>query len=620
MTKKNQDYEKKALEKQNEKSMEETQFEELQKKLPKEAREKLAEIKTKLDKFKDKVLEKFEAYVLGIALMPPKKPDEQDKQKAPLEEINVLVLIDDSDSKKMSKDELKTKIVSIIEKFAEEVDKSIKPQIFLLSETWQSCFDSKYDVTQLIALSAPIYDKGMLATIKIAEVHKTMVLKKFEKYIVSYVLAGSIMQGKAKPESDIDVFVVIDDTDVKRMTRTELKDKLRAIIIGMGFEASQMTGIKGKLHIQVYILTEFWDGIREANPIFFTFLRDGVPLYDRGLFMPWKQLLSMGKIKPSMEAIDMYMGSGEKMLERVKFKLNEIGMEDICWAILTPTQAAVMMYGLPPPAPSETAQVMNEIFVKKEKLLEEKYVKIIENIYKTRKEMEHGIKKDISGKEVDELVKDGEAYLKRLQKLFTQIERRKEDETMKKIYETVVTIGRDVLKLESVNKVKDDDLIKVFKETLIETGKLPAKHERTLKDIFKAKEDFDKSSLVKSEVDNVRKISGEFVKEMIDYIQRIKSRELEKAKVRIKHSKDKYGEVTLLENTAFILYDINEKDKLEKAGINPDGSLGETKKAALEEFEKALSESKPMIKVLIKEPLFESLKKIFGKDFEIIFS
>ena len=149
----------------------------------------------------------------------------------------------------------------------------------------------------------------MLAAIKIAEVHKTMVLKKFEKYILSYVLAGSLTQGRATATSDIDVWIVIDDTDVKKMSRIELKDKLRGIIIGMGIEAGELTGIKNKLNIQVYILTDFWESLKEANPIIFTLLRDGVPFYDRGIFMPWKQLLRMGHIKPSREAIDFFIST-----------------------------------------------------------------------------------------------------------------------------------------------------------------------------------------------------------------------------------------------------------------------------------------------------------------------
>lgn len=243
-------------------------------KLPKDVQEKLKTIKAKLEKFQKKVLEKFDKYIMGMTLLPPPKPSDQKQpigqkqleaqqqpsiQKQPIDKdkINVLVLVDDSDSRKMSKYELKDKLTSIMNNISQEIDKNLTPQAVILSEFWQNCYDGKYEMLQLIALSAPIFDRGMLAAIKIAEVHKTMILKKFEKYIVSYVLAGSLVQGRATPTSDIDVWIVIDDTDVKKMTRAELKDKLRAIIIGMGIEAGEITGIKNKLNIQVYILTDF---------------------------------------------------------------------------------------------------------------------------------------------------------------------------------------------------------------------------------------------------------------------------------------------------------------------------------------------------------------------------
>src|SRR4030042_2652038 len=175
------------------------------------------------------------------AYLPGRGLEKEDEKK---EKINVLILVDDSDSQKMSKEELKDRLSGIIEKMATELDKDLAPQTIILTEVWQACYDAKYELLQMIALSAPVHDTGMLAAIKICEVQKSMVLKKFEKYIVSYVLAGSIVQGKATHISDIDVFIVIDDTDVKKMTRAELKDKLRAIIIGMGGEAGQMTGIE----------------------------------------------------------------------------------------------------------------------------------------------------------------------------------------------------------------------------------------------------------------------------------------------------------------------------------------------------------------------------------------
>ena len=590
--------------------------EEAMSKLPKDVQEKLKAIKLKLDKFQKRVLEKFDKYIMGIALLPP--PKQEEGKKIDKNQINVLVLVDDSDSKKMSKQELRDKLTSIIGSIAGEIDKNIVPQTVILSELWQNCYDGKYEVLQIIALSAPVFDNGMLQAIKIAEVHKTMVLKKFEKYIVSYVLAGSLIQGRATKTSDIDVWIVIDDTDVKKMTRVELKDKLRAIIIGMGIEAGEVTGIRNKLNIQVYILTDFWDSLKEANPIIFTLLRDGVPFYDRGIFMPWKQLLKMGKIKPSAEAIDMFMSSGEQMLRRVQFKLNDIGMEDTYYAILTPSQAALMMHGVAPPAPKETAELMRDIFVKKEKLLEEKYIQILEKNIQVRKDIEHGVKKELSGKEVDELLKDGEAYLKRINRLFTQIEKIKEEKDMINLYDTIVTIIRDVLRLEGIERVSDIEIVKIFEDELISQGKIPARFLRILNEIIKAKQDYDEKKLTKQEVEKVKKDSGIFVKFIVEYMQRKRGRELERARIRVKHG-NKYGEVILLGDEAYIIHDIDQEEKsMSKAKIKPNGGLGVIETASMEELEKALSKIEIPPKVFIKEPIFEDLKRVFGKDVEVL--
>jgi len=597
------------------KSKENDQFKEIESKLPKEAQKKLRAIKSKLDKFQKIVLKKFENYIIGIALLPPKKPEKDEK---PSEQINILVMVDDSDSKRMSKDELKTKLSSIIEKMAKEVDKNLAPQTIILSELWQSCYDGKYEILEMIALSAPVYDTGMLSAVKIAEVHKSMVLKKFEKYIVSYVLAGSLIQGKATSESDIDVFIVVDDTDVKKMTRAELKDKLRAIIITMGMEAGEITGIKNKLNIQVYILTDFWDNIKEANPIIFTFLRDGVPFYDRGIFMPWKQLLKMGKIKPSAEAIDMYMSSGEQMLKHVKLKIRDIGMEDTFWAILTPSQAALMLYGVPPPTPKETPELMRQLFVKKEKMLEEEYIKILENNIEVRKDLEHGTTKELSGKEVDVLLENAEKYLKRIKKLFSQIEKIKEKESMLHVYDMVVTVIRDVLRLEGIERASDAEIVNIFEKEIISQGKIPAKFLRILHAIIKAKKDYDEKKLTKTEVEKVKKSSQEFVRFMVEHIQRKRGMEIERTKIRVKYG-DKYGEVLLFGKNAYIIHDIDQEEKrITKAEILPNGGLGKITKSSFEELDKEVSKIEILSKVFIKEPIFEDMKKIFGKDVEIL--
>lgn len=612
-------------------SKEEDYINQLAAKLPKEAQERLKTIKKVLDTFQQRVVEKFDKYIVGVALLPPTKPLTQQQQnptvntQAPeskpessANDINVLILVDDSDSKKMSKEELRVKLSSIIENIAKEVDKNLKPQTLILTELWQSCYDGKYDLSQMIAMAAPVYDTGMLSAIKIAEVHKSMVLKKFEKYIVSYVLAGSLTQGRATKTSDIDVWIVIDDTDVKKMTRAELKDKLRAIIIGMGVEAGEITGIRNKLNIQVYILTDFWDSLKEANPIIFTLLRDGVPFFDRGIFMPWKQLLKMGKIKPSAEAIDMFMNTGESMLRRVNFKFREIGMEDVYYSILTPSQAALMMFGIPPPAPRETPELMREIFVEKEKLLEDKYVKILERQIDVRKELEHGTKKDITGKELDTLLTDAQDYLNRIKELFKEIEKLKEEKSVLHIYDMTATIVRDLLKLEGIEKVADKEIAAVFEKDLVHKGKIPAKFLRSLKEIIKAKEDYEKGKLTKPEVENVKKESNTLNRFLVEYMQRARGRELERAKIRVKHG-ERFGEILMLEDVAFIIHDIDKEEKeISKAIIKSDGSLGTVEESSLEDLEHALAKAKIPGKVFIKQPIFENLKNIFGKDVEVL--
>ena len=603
-------------------SPEEQKQSEFLKTLPKEARQKLEDIKKKLEKLKDELVKKFDKYIVGIALLPPEQQKEEQENKGTdteinKDKINVLVLVDDSDSQSMGKDDLKDKLSTIIAEVSKSIDPNMVPSTVILSELWQNCYDGKNDMLQMIALGAPIYDNGMLSAIKISEVHKTMVLKKFEKYIVSYVLAGSLTQGRATKTSDIDVWIVIDDTDVKKMTRTELKDKLRAIIIGMGIEAGEMTGIRNKLNIQVYILTEFWDSLKEANPIIFTLLRDGVPFYDRGIFMPWKQLLKLGKIKPSAEAIDMFMSSGEQMLKRVEMKLKEIGMEDIYYAILTPSQAALMMHGIAPPAPKETAELLRKIFVEKEKMLESSMVNILDDVIKIRKDIEHGTKDSLSGKEIDDLLKDGRKYLEGIKNLFAKIEVKRERKDVLTIYDHVVTIIRDIMRFEGIDKIPEENLSKIFNSELINPGKIPSKYKRLLDLVIKAKKDYEAKKLSKQEVEDVKKKSGELIKFLVEYLQRKRGRELERAKIKIKHG-DKCGEVLLLDNIAFIVTDVDsEHREITKAALMPDGRLGRIEQSNPEELEKHLAKIEIPPKVFIKEKIFEDLEGIFGKDVEV---
>ena len=581
--------------------------------LPKDVKEKLEKTKKTLESFKKKAIKEIDN-VIGVSLLPPPIP--KDGEKPELKKISVLILINDDEVE--NKGELLDKSLKAVEKLKKDIDENIDPQPMLVSELRQACFDQKYDIINLIAMSAILHDpKDILKALKIAEVHKGMTLKKFDKYIVSYIAMGSLFRGDATSH-DIDVAVIVDDTDVKKMSRFELRDKLGAIIRGYGYDAESITGVKKLFHVQVYILTDFWDAVKDAHPVMFTILRDGVPLFDRGVFMPWRLLLKMGKIKPSQEAIDTHMDLGKKLIQRAENKLIGIVAEDIYYSVLNPAQAALMLYGIAPPTPKETVKLLEEVFVKKSRLLDKKYVDILDRIIKMFKDIEHLKIKYVSGKEVDKLMGDAKIFLEGISKLFDKIEKQKEKERVSDLYIYSIQVARDILAEEGVMKVPEDSLINVFKEKLVDTGLMPEVILKQLREIVKAKEDYEAKRLSKHEIEKVRRTTSDFNRVLIGYLQRKRGVELSRSKIQIKYG-DKYAEVLLLDKIAFIILDIDAKEReVQKANLTNEGGLKDIKKSSLEELEGHIKGIKLPKHVFIKEKLFEDLKNLFGKDIEIL--
>ena len=128
---------------------------------------------------------------------------------------------------------------------------------------------------------------------------------------------------------------------------------------------------------------------------------------------------------------------------------------------------------------------------------------------------------------------------------------------------------------------------------------------------MKAKKDYDEKKLSKVEIEKLHLESGSLIKFLVEFVQRKRGRELERTKIKVKYG-EKYGEVILLEDHAFIIHDIDAKEKeVSKARIKSNGSLEALEKANLEEMEKHIANIHILPKVFIKEPIFEDLKKIF---------
>jgi len=474
--------------------------------------------KKELEKLKNFILKKYN-YVQSLSILPPQAInffiEEEEIPKETEKYLQLYMIVPEDKFKQIPK--IKPEIIKKIEEIQKGLNQKIWLQIKTPIDIWEICTDSKFELLSGIAMSFPIYDKGFLSGLRVAEIHKSMVLKKFEKYVVSYVIGGSFVRGDVVKTSDVDVFVIINDTDVKRMPRLELKERLRSIIYSYISEASALAGVKENvLNVQIYLLTDFWESVKDAHPVIFTFIRDGVPIYDRGTFMPWKALLKMGKLKPSPEAIDMFMSMGDRTVERVKKGMLDMVIGDIYWSVITPSQALLMLYGLPPPSTKEVVKDMKKIFVEKEKMLEKKYVDILDEIViKFYKGYEHGKLKEVTGKDIDRLLKNTEDYLKRLKELREQIEKRSDEKTIEQIYKDVFELLKTVVKAKSQSAI-----IEEFDKIFIKKGQFAPQNLRILKDIVKARTNFKKGKLNAHAVNDARKNASLLINDLIEYNQR----------------------------------------------------------------------------------------------------
>jgi len=469
--------------------------------------------KQELEKIKNVLVKKYN-YIQSIGILPPQSIklfiEEEEVPKETEKHLHLVIVVPEEKFKELKK--IKKEIVEILEKSGEKIWLHLITPV----DIWELSLDSKFEIVSAIAMSYPMYDKGFLGALRVAEIHKSLVLRKFEKYVVSYVIAGSLVRGEAIKTSDVDVFVIINDTDVKRMPRLELKEKLRSIIYQYVGDASQLAGVNNKLSPQIYLLTDFWESVKDAHPVIFTFIRDGIPLYDRGTFMPWKALLKMGKLKPSPESIDMFMSMGDKVEKRVKRTLLDLVMGDIFYGVMTPSQALLMLYGLPPPNVKETVKEMKRVFYDNEKMLEKKYIDILEKIaIKYYKGYEHEKVKEVSGKEVDELLKDMNDYLKRLKELRVQIEKRASEKTIEQIYKDVFDLLESV-----VGKKTVDNTVTEFDKNFVKKGIFPPHHSRILKNIVTARKEFKKGKLNAHKVDDARKEASILINDLIEFNQR----------------------------------------------------------------------------------------------------
>jgi len=291
------------------------------------------------------------------------------------------------------------------------------------------------------------------------------VLKKYGTIVRSVVLFGSTAREEWKGKSDIDVFVIIDDT--RQKITPMAKDKIDAEMVKISKEIHSQLSVQ-----QPYLLTEFWNMVRLGHPIVFNFIREGVPIYDKDTFLPIKRLLQMGEIKPSKEAVEKYIERAPKRIKRVENAKIYMVVEDCYYAMLESAQAVLMFLGETPPRPSDASEALRRAVIKSN-LLEPKYADWLENIISVRKDVEHKKKQSMSGADLDSWIRKTKQFVKRMQQLIVRIEVMKRENIIEKSYnimhETTVTLLKALDKVPAGKKV-DENIEKLFESELVKPG------------------------------------------------------------------------------------------------------------------------------------------------------
>ncbi len=200
--------------------------------------------------------------------------------------------------------------------------------------------------------------------------------KAYGDLVKSVLIFGSAARGDMKATSDVDLWVVVDDTATKS---TEDVTRIHAQIQLL------VTEFKG-LHVQVTSLTEFWGWMRRGSPELFNYLRVGLVIYDTGFIKPVQRMLKAGLLPPSEETVGLKTKSSEAIIKRV-----EAGMKamifDLRYAATDACQSVIMHYYKETPDQRHMSEWLEKLV--KEKKLEKEYIEKFEQLNQLWKDIDH---------------------------------------------------------------------------------------------------------------------------------------------------------------------------------------------------------------------------------------
>ncbi|MFT7616152.1 MAG: putative nucleotidyltransferase [Candidatus Woesearchaeota archaeon] len=231
--------------------------------------------------------------------------------------------------------------------------------------------------------------------------------KEFKPILKGIILFGSASRHKAKPDSDIDILIVLDDVGID--LSKELVESYKIITEQLILKVDK------RVHVTTLKFTTFFDNIRIGDPVGLNMLRDGVALVDTGFFDPMQELLISGRIRPTYEAVWSYTNRANETLFNSRWHLHR-ACEDLYWSVTDSTHAVLMKYGMLPPTPEDMPDMMDKYIVSRG-LAKKSHVKTIKFFYDLYKAITKHEIKDIDGAKYEKYYKQAKQHVLDMQKI-----------------------------------------------------------------------------------------------------------------------------------------------------------------------------------------------------------
>ncbi|NPA38369.1 MAG: hypothetical protein GXN99_01080 [Candidatus Nanohaloarchaeota archaeon] len=363
-------------------------------------------------------------------------------------------------------------------------------------------------------------DEAFKERVNVVERFAMELVKKFKKSVKSVVLYGSTTTGKFHEKSDIDVFIIIDDTEFPQEPSPGLKDSIWRDLLDIASKVDK------RITVQSYMfLTEFWENVRMVEPVVLAILRNGLAVYDVGVFMPAKRMLERGLISLTREAIDKKITAAPEFVKMAYGKLKSPG-HYIEQAMAYAGNAALMSFGEYPTNKELVPEMLEKVFAKKG-LLEMRYVKMARDIHLFAKEMEHIGDKEAAERagEIGKHVIMADEFVQRMDKLIKELGKRDKGANLMENYKTL--LKANVMALKLLNIMPPERLEDLPKEMNKAFPKLAMLHNEVfdkLTDLLMKIKEGKEAEIDEEEIKRIEKRLQEYLEKLREELKDLKKK------------------------------------------------------------------------------------------------